>query len=147
MKRICNKTFTNERMPSFKEIREELGPLFKEDGLQFVLLFGSAGQKKMHKKSDIDLAFYFDKPVDIVDLTNEVVRLLRTDNVDVVDLSRASPLLKFAAVKTGRLLYEKTPGLFNAFCSLAFRMYADTKKLRDAQARTIKLFLEERKAG
>ena len=108
------------------------------------MLFGSAVSGKTHKKSDTDLAFLFDKPVDILALTNRVIRLLHTDNVDVVDLRRASPLLKFSAVKSGMLLYEREPGMFNEFYSLAFRMYVDTGKLRDAQAKAIQQFLKAR---
>jgi hypothetical protein len=98
----------------------------------------------MHKRSDLDLAFLFEKPVDILSLTNRVIRLLHTDSVNVVDLRRASPLLRYSAAKNGRLLYEKREGLFNDFYSLAFRMYIDTKKLRDAQKVGIAQYLRAR---
>lgn len=126
------------------EIRELLGPLHSDESLQLIILFGSAAAGRMHKKSDIDLAFLHDAPVDVLELTNRVIRLLRTDNVDVVDLNRASPLLKFMAAKHGTLLYEKTEGMFNRFYSLAFRRYIDTRKLRDAQTAVIKQFLKTR---
>ncbi len=131
-------------MISVEEIRKRLLPLCGDKGLQLILLFGSAVSGKIHARSDIDLAFLFEKPADILALTNRVIRLLHTDNVDVVDLRRASPLLKFSAVKSGMLLYEKEPGLFNEFYSLAFRRYVDTKKLRDAQAVSIRQFLKSR---
>lgn len=136
-------TDTKEKI-SIEEIRNGLSPLFNDEGLRLIVLFGSAVSGKMHKKSDIDLAFLFDKPVDILALTNRVIRLLHTDNIDVVDLRRASPLLKFSAVKSGMLLYEREPGMFNEFYSLAFRMYVDTRKLRDAQAKAIQQFLKAR---
>jgi predicted nucleotidyltransferase len=129
---------------SIEGIKDRLTPLFKDEGLKLVLLFGSAVLGKVHKKSDIDLAFLFDKPVDILSLTNRVIRLLHADNIDVVDLMRAGPLLKFSVVKNGRLLYERQPGMFNEFYSLAFRMYVDSKKLRDAQEIAIRHFLKER---
>jgi len=129
---------------SIEEIRHKLTPVFKDEGLKLVLLFGSAALGRVHRQSDIDLAFLFDRPVDILTLTNRVIRLLHTDNIDVVDLRRASPLLKFSVVKNGRLLYERQLGMFNEFYSLAFRMYVDTKKLRDAQATAIKHFLKAR---
>ena len=132
------------KMMSFEEIREKMKPLFKEEGLRFVLLFGSAAQGRTHGRSDIDLAFSYDGPLDIVDLTNKVIGLLHSDSIDVVDLRRASPLMRFSAVKTGKLLYERTAGLFHEYCSFAFRIYADTKKLRDARVKAIELFLEMR---
>ena len=129
---------------SINEIKEKLIPLFEEEGLQLVLLFGSVASGKTSKQSDIDFAFLYDRPVDILALTNRVIRLLHADRIDVVDLHHASPLLKFSAVRQGRLLYERAPGLFNSFYSLAFRRYIDTKKMRDARRKGIKHFLEEK---
>jgi len=129
---------------SIEEIRNRLSPLFADEGLRLILLFGSVATGKVNKKSDIDLAFLFDKPIEMLALTNRVIRLLRTDNIDVIDLRRASPLLKYSAVRHGKPLYEREPGMFNEFYSLAFRMYVDTKKLRDAQAVSIKQFLKSR---
>jgi uncharacterized protein len=129
---------------TIEEIRERLVPLFKERDLRLILLFGSALTGAVHKKSDIDLAFLFDRPVDILSITNSVIRLLHTDKVDVIDLKHASPLLKYSVAQKGRPLYEKSPGIFNEFYSLAFRMYVDTRKLRDARETAIKYFLESR---
>jgi predicted nucleotidyltransferase len=134
----------SDKIPSIDEIKERLSSLFKEEELELILLFGSVASRISHKKSDIDLAFLFDKPLDILTLTNKVIKLLHTDNVDVVDLKRANPLLKFSIAKNGKLLYERSPGLFNEFYSFAFRRYIDTKKLRSAQGETIKNFLEEK---
>lgn len=129
---------------SIQEIREKLTPLFDDKTLRLALLFGSAASGKRHSQSDIDVAFLFDRPVDIVMLANDVIRLLRTDKLDVVDLRRASPLLKFAVAEKGMLLYEREKGLFNEFYSLAFRRYVDTKKLRDARETVINNFLQSR---
>lgn len=76
---------------SVAEIARMLSPLFKEEELQLVLLFGSISSGVFHPQSDIDLAFLYEKPVDILDLTNKVIRLLHSDLVDIVDLRRASP--------------------------------------------------------
>ncbi|OGW36763.1 MAG: hypothetical protein A2Y97_13650 [Nitrospirae bacterium RBG_13_39_12] len=129
---------------SIEEIRDRIKPMFYDEGLQLVVLFGTVASGSIHKKSDIDLAFLFDKPVDILALTNRVIRLLKANDVDVIDLKRASPLLQLSVAKNGKLIYEKYQGNFNAFCSLAFRKYIDTRKLRDAQAKVIRNFLEVR---
>ncbi len=136
--------FDKEKIHTVEVVKGKLEAIFNEDGLQLVIVFGSAVSGKMHKKSDLDVAFLFDRPIDTVALINKVTNLLHTDNIDVVDLKRASPLLKFSIVKTGRLIYENEVGLFSAFYSLALRMYIDTQKLRDAQKSVIKLFLSAR---
>jgi len=129
---------------NIEEINDKLAPLFNEEGLRLVLLFGSVASGREYQDSDIDLGFLFDKPIDILGLTNRVIQLLRTDRVDVIDLSRASPLLKFSAIRQGKVLFEQAPGLFNTFQSLTFRIYVDTKKMRDAQEKAIHNFLGER---
>lgn len=133
-----------EGIISIDEITDRLAPIFKDEGLKLALLFGSVVSGKARRQSDIDLAFLFDSPVDILSLTNRVISLLHTGGIDVVDLRRASPLLKFSIVKNCRLLYEREKGIFNEQYSLAFRMYVDTRKLRDAQATAIRQFLAAR---
>lgn len=108
-----------------------MASLFEEEELQIVLLFGSIVQGRIHKRSDIDVAFLFDRPADILPLTNRVTQLLQSDKIDLVDLRCASPLLKFSVAREGRLLYERAPGLFNAFSSLVFRRYGDTNENGD----------------
>jgi uncharacterized protein len=134
-----------KKILSVEEIKIRLAPLFEDKELQIAFLFGSTASGRVRKQqSDIDLAFLFDKPVDILALTNRVIRLLHFNDVDVVDLRYASPLLRFSVAKNGKLLFERSPGLFHEFVSLAFRRYVDTKKLRDAQTKAIEHFLEER---
>jgi predicted nucleotidyltransferase len=125
-------------------IKEKLAPLFQEEKLQMVLLFGSYGSGRPRPESDIDLGFLYDGPLDLLDLTNKVTRLLHTDGVDVIDLRRANPLLCFSAARQGKLLNERSPGQFHAFYSLSFRRYVDTKKLRDAAKNAIKKFISEK---
>jgi len=132
---------------SIDEIKAKLAPLFEEEALQLVLLFGSQSSGKVHPESDIDLGFLYDEAVDLLELTNKVIQLLRKDRVDVIDLRRANSLLCFSAARQGKLLYERCPGLFNRFYSLSFRRYIDTKKLRDARQRAIDTFLETRGRG
>jgi len=129
---------------SVDEIRKRLAPRLQDRNLQMVLLFGSAASGRMHRESDIDLGFLFTAPVDILALTNDVVRLLHIDAVDVVDLKKTSPLLTFAAVRDGILIYEREDGVFNQFYSLAFRRYVDTGKLRKAQTEAVGIFLKKR---
>lgn len=118
--------------PDLNRLKEQLGPLLANPDVQLVMLFGSATSGALHAESDLDLAIQGRRPLDLVEVTNQVMRLLRTDRVDVVDLRRASPLLMMEIARGGRLLYERAPGLYVAFCSLAHWRYVDTAKLRVA---------------
>ncbi len=139
---MLNKNLSLKQL-TVEEIKQRLSPIFKKEELRLVILFGSTASGKTHRGSDIDIAFLFEESVDILELTNTILRLLHNDNVDVIDLKRASPLLKFSVVKKGKLLFEKKPGIFNQFCSLAFRTYVDTQKLRDGHAALIKNYLKK----
>ncbi len=126
---------------SIEDIRSRLEPLYHDSGLQLIVLFGSLAKGRRNRRSDIDLAFLYDVPFDIVQVTNRVSQLLRSDAIDVVDLRTASPLLKFSAMQDGKALYERSPGIFSSFYSIAFRRYVDTKKLRDAQRLAVRNYL------
>lgn len=129
---------------SIAELRERLTPLFADQDIDLVIVFGSVAGGVIHAESDLDLAVEGRRPLDLVSLTNDITQLLRTDAVDVVDLRRASPLLMMEIARGGRLLYERTPGSYAAFCSLAHRRYVDTTKLRLAQREAIQHFLRAR---
>ena len=129
------------------DVRERLAPLFADPDIDLVIVFGSVAGGVTRADSDLDLAVRGLKPLDLVSLTNTITRLLHADAVDVVDLRRASPLLMMEVVRGGRLLYERTPGSYVAFCSLAHRRYVDTAKLRVAQREVIRYFLRDRGAA
>ena len=133
-----------KRLKTFEEVKEGLAPLFAEEGTELVMLFGSVASEAVHPRSDIDIAVLCEKPVDILSLTNRVIRLLGRDEVDAVDLRRAAPLVRFLVATRGRILFEKRNGVFGSFCSLAFRMYIDSGKLRQAQKVAIQQYLETR---
>lgn len=111
--------------------------------LQLLVLFGSAVKGRAGAKSDLDLAVLCDGPADLDTLFLALAPRLRTDRLDLVDLRRASPILAFEVARSGRLLVERSPGLFRQFQSLASRRYADTRKLREAQRRAIQVFLQQ----
>jgi predicted nucleotidyltransferase len=128
-------------VPNIAHLRERLAPLFADEKIELVILFGSMATGAARAESDVDVAIRGTGPLDLVALTNDISQLLHTDAVDVVDLRRASPLLMMEVVRGGCLLYERVAGSYAAFCSLAHRRYADTEKLRRAQQETIRHFL------
>ena len=94
------------------------------------------------RDSDIDIAVRCEGPADLDALYGAIATRLHADPIDLVDLLRAGPLLAFEIARSGQLLFERRPGAFRAFQSLASRRYCDTAKLRHAQRRAIHVFLE-----
>jgi len=124
------------------EIRRRLAPLFDRPEVRLVVLFGSRAAGRGRPESDVDLGVI--ATGNVSELAVEAIRLLGTDRVDWVDLARATPLLAMAVAKGGRSLYEREPGAFASFVSLALRRYNDTAKLRKAREDGLRAFLSER---
>jgi predicted nucleotidyltransferase len=133
-----------QRLLEFEELLERLRPLCARPDLQLVVLFGSTARGVRRQQSDLDVGILGDEPLDLVDLTNQVICLTHINDVDLVDLRRASPLLAMEVARHGRLLYERAPGLYAQFYSLAYRRYVDTAKLRQAHKDAIAQFLRAR---
>ena len=123
------------------DLQTLLDPLCGQYRLRLIVVFGSTVTGLRGPESDLDLALLADAPLDLVAVTTDVIRLLHTDHVDVVDLRRASPLLAMEVARHSRLIYERQPGLHVEFTSLAFRRYVDTQKLRDAQKDAVHRYL------
>ena len=110
--------------------------------MELVVLFGSAARGRSRPESDVDVAVRCDGPADLDALYLLLGPRLATSLLDLVDLRRTGSLLAFQVARHGQVLYERDPGAFRSFQSLASRRYCDTDKLRRAQGRSIHAFLE-----
>jgi predicted nucleotidyltransferase len=123
------------------ELRKSLAGVGTElPELRLLVVFGSAVRGRTHDDSDLDLAVGCDEAADLDHLFLALAPRCRTSRLDLVDLRRAAPLLAFEIARKGQLLFEREPGRFRAFQSLAWRRYVDTKKLRDAERRSLEVF-------
>lgn len=123
--------------------RDRLTDIGKEiPEVRLIVLFGSVALGRSRADSDVDIAVVCDRAADLDALYVALAPRLQTGRLDLVDLKHAGPLLAFQVARSGRPLFEREPGEFRRFQSLASRRYADTKKLRDAQRRAIQAFLE-----
>ena len=94
-------------------------------GLALLLVFGSQARGEAQAGSDWDLGYLGDVQVDTAELLAGLVRVLGTDRIDLVDLSRANGLVRFRAARDGRLVYEATEGAADAFRLEAARFWCD----------------------
>jgi predicted nucleotidyltransferase len=95
--------------------------------VQLVVLFGSVARGRARRDSDLDVAVRADEPADLDALYVLLAPRLASSRVDLVDLRRAGPLLAFQVAQRGQVLYERDPGAFRTFQSLASRRYVDTE--------------------
>ena len=92
-----------------------------------VWLFGSAQKGVLKPGSDLDLGVLFSSPptlYQLADLRADLQQALQIDEIDLVTLNNASPILRFEAV-SGRSVFCRDTAQKAAFVSLTAREYED----------------------
>jgi predicted nucleotidyltransferase len=119
--------------PDLGQLRQVVSAVAESLSLRLAVLFGSTA-RGASRPEDLDIGVLADRPVDTVALTNELTRSLGRQDVDLTDLRVANPVLLALLAREGVPLYEREPGEFSRFASLAVRRFADTRKFREAEA-------------
>ncbi len=103
--------------------------------LKMVLLFGSQVAGVTHAHSDIDLAYISNRRLEISEESRmliELVPLLRSKHIDLVDLRHAPPLLKKQIARKHIVLYQTQDAPVSDFVAQSFREYDEARPLRVA---------------
>jgi predicted nucleotidyltransferase len=105
---------------------EELAEVVREtQGLGVLLLFGSRARHDAQPLSDWDFAYLATGPLDVAGLVGILATKIGSDRVDLVDLDRASGLLRFRAARDGQVVFEASPGLADRFRLEAAQFWCD----------------------
>ena len=115
-------------------LKSQLAGVFPKGKIAFAYIFGSHAKKTAGPLSDVDIAVYFDEAVgrdEYFDLRlavlGDLVDSLRTDDVDLVILNDAPPLLAHRIVKEGQILFSADEEHRVAFEVRAVLGYLDWK--------------------
>jgi len=116
-----------------QELKEKIEPIFSEDKrIICAYLFGSSATGMVHKRSDLDLAILLDpekvKTFCLDDLLNLEVKLtlaLKTERYDFVVCNKASLILKFRIISTGKIIYNINDALRCEFEERTMQEYYD----------------------
>jgi len=93
-------------------------------GLDVLLLYGSRSRGDARESSDWDFG-YLGANTDQSALLAAVVECLGTDAIDLVDLDRASGLLRFRAARDGVTVFARRPRLDDQFRYDAAQFWCD----------------------
>jgi predicted nucleotidyltransferase len=116
--------------------------LESQPSVRLAYVFGSTARGEARTSSDVDIGVVLDltvPSVDLADLAEKLERVL-SRRVDLLDLHRASPLLRREVLRDGVLLLCRDEVERAEFESRALAEYLDTQHLRDVQ----RLYLRER---
>lgn len=115
-------------------------------GIRLTILFGSHAKARTRKRSDIDIALLADHPLTLEEkmamgelLANHLH--LSEDDLDLVDLWQAPPLLQYEIARSGKLLAGDAFA-FTRFKVLAAKRYYDTAKFRRAREHALNQYVQ-----
>jgi uncharacterized protein len=124
------------------------------DGVVAALLIGSRARNTAGPLSDIDVAYWHESSLDSVAqlhlrliLAREAASTLKTDEIDMIPLNRASPLIRHRAIRDGRLLVERDRKTRIHLETRAIVEYLDTIPLRAELVRGQRKRIEEGRFG
>ena len=84
----------------------------------FLVYFGSYQTEYYNEDSDIDIAYLAannETSQTKMLLMEDLIKYHRKSEIDLVDLKKAEPILKYEIASNGRVLYEKKEGLFDKY--------------------------------
>lgn len=121
-------------LPSVKQqLTEKILSVLAGSNPVAVYLFGSVVSGRNRPGSDVDIALLYRVPVGqlpLFELKNQIAEALSQD-VDLIDLSQASTVLRKEVLRTGKLIFEG-----DRFSREEFEMYAlsDYARLNEERA-------------
>jgi predicted nucleotidyltransferase len=143
------------RVPALDEAAlERLSHALDREGVIAAILIGSQARGNPGPLSDVDVGIWHEPgldPAGRLHLQLELARVaseaLRTDEVDIVMLNRAPPLLRHRAVRDAKLLVERDPVARVRLDVRALLDYLDTKPLRAEMSRGLRKRIREGRFG
>lgn len=129
--RITERWKGSRELPSdIQQKLKGLPGLFEREGVSLAYLFGSVAQSR--SAQDVDLAILVeDSPA--FRLREAIVECLGTERIDLVDLRRASPVLRFEIIRTAQPLWTVDEETLERFELATLHVYRDTHPLRHQQ--------------
>ncbi len=118
--------------------------LFSQREITAAYLFGSYVSERSGPLSDIDIAVLLDSAINDKDygliklhITTDLIRVLSFNEIDLVILNAAPPLLSHEIIKRGKLLFSSDEKRRLEYTVKATMRYLDTIHLRKVQDRVL----------
>lgn len=144
-----------ERVPPLDDAAlERLSHALDREGVIAAMLIGSQAHGTPGPLSDVDVAVWHEPGLDPsgrlrlqLELARVAGETLHTNEVDIVMLNRAPPLLRHRAIRDAKLLVERDPVARVRLDARALLDYLDTKPLRAEMSRGLRKRIREDRFG
>jgi predicted nucleotidyltransferase len=109
--------------------------LLSYDCIEFAFVFGSLILGKSNSFSDVDVAIYLNRKIDLPEtgrIINELEKITgkKIDLVELNNLFSINPVLTFEIITKSELLFSKNEKSLTEFKTRTYLNYFDTEKLR-----------------
>jgi len=132
----------------FDEIARILG---RDERVDFVLVFGSAGRGESRPESDIDVAvgLVSERGLNTLDVRLDLMAALShlAEHIDLVIVSQASPALAYRIARDGVVIFARDPRAVTRFRARAYGEYADWEYFIKPHKEALIKRIEEGKYG
>lgn len=143
------------RVPPLDEAAlERLGHALDRDDVVAAMLIGSQARGTVGPLSDVDIAVWHEPSLDSrgrldlqLGLARDAGRVLGTDEIDVVMLNHAPPLIRHRAIRDGKRLVERDRDERVQLETRAILDYLDTAPLRAELGRGVRRRMGEGRFG
>jgi predicted nucleotidyltransferase len=114
--------------------------------IELFVVFGSYADDNNKQGSDLDLGYKcseFLTESEEMELLNELSQFYQRVDIDLVNITKAEPVLKVEIAKKGKLLYGSEEK-FEKFSIYAAAIYADTRFLYNDRRKTLEKKIKAR---
>ncbi len=117
----------------------------QEYSLELVLLFGSRVSGRIRKESDFDVAYLSRTKLDLTQESQmiiELAKIFRSDNIDLVNLKNAKPLIFYSIFNECEVIYEAKPMIFSSLRAYSFKKLIENRFLYEEKFRRLQKRLD-----
>ena len=135
---------------NLKEVEEvfkrNLQYLKEKYDIKLVYIFGSYAKGTNKKNSDLDIAVFLGgdyAPFKKLELIGDLIEIFKRDDVDLVVLNEANPVLRHQVIKYGKIIFEESEEVRVNFEVQTLREYMDMEYFRRVQMEFVKEWIKE----
>lgn len=133
----------------FEEVKaifeKNINELLQKYHIKLLYVFGSYAKGNNNKNSDIDIAVLLDdnyNSMDKLNLIGDLTLIFKRDDIDLVILNTANPVLRHQIIKYGKIIYEENQDARVFFEAKVLSEYMDMEPFRRTQMEFINEWVE-----